>query len=273
MKTTFSIKRTGLLMKLEILNNWKRHTARFAGIFLVAFLILTTTQLFCSETNLDKELKLYRFTGAAFCSSLFILGGLFSVGTCFSQLKTKQLRIQHLMLPATQLEKYAALTTTACISFLLGFTVAVTLADLTCIILFSMPSIEEASVWPDLWRNLTESVRETVNLLQQEEIDKSTVLASSWRMHAVFLFMLTSYLLGAAAFRRKAFLKTSTALFVFILTIGVVTGNNSPGNWLLTTINGNDAIMALLFTLLSIGNIWGSYHLFKRIEVIPSKTI
>ncbi len=183
----------------------------------------------------------------------------------FSTLKTKQKRIAYLTLPATNLERYLAAFLMTAVVWLIFILLAVALGDTLRMVFFGLLGKGWVSgVVAYLSRGCNQLTGWAA--FMDNALDLST-----------WFWVLSFYILSGTLLSKREFLLGSLAQIVIIVAyIWVYNGSNlhlmhideATG---VTHVNLLMYVVVLGLLALSILNIWGSYQLFKRFQIITSK--
>lgn len=270
----FDPRRFTLVLKRDLLENRKRYLLGSVAIFLANFLATS----FCfyavsrygetSSSNTYGNPALARGMAVSLVHFLYWGGLLFSLSRTFSNLKTKQGRIASLMLPATNLEKYLSRVLIHTLFYTLAFILAAILADLARMGVYSLFPHNYGSILPGLWKEATGDFP----LPSHYSPDRYCFLvaASAWYY--------SCYLLGSAGFRKRPFLYTMLCqllLFLFLGTSMDIARNQISLRMDVLDLNRDLWIWLQcgIFALATLFNVWLSYRLFQRIQVIPRKIL
>ena len=288
----FSFSRLGLVMKRDLMENWKKSLYGFLGIstlFLAMYILMMA----------NDYSSLYRYINAhtsAICGiSIFYF--IYAASEMMRNLRTKESRLSYLMLPATSLEKFASRAIFVTVGVALMIFAALLMAEALHWLFISLfedfPDEYKTWVLPEVWERTWESINpfrtRTIYLNAIEGTDPST-----WqRVEKNYFFILSMgyaatlwqhsiFVLGGNYFRKHPLIKT----LAFIFLIGSLMG------WMLTAFDwdtlsriahsiepflegldenmvaGFVSVVFLAFTAL---NWWLSYKLFTRRQVVEPK--
>lgn len=186
----------------------------------------------------------------------------------FSTLKTKQKRIAYLTLPATNLERYLAAFLMTAVVWLIFILLAVALGDTLRMVFFGLLGKGWVSgVVAYLSRGCNQLTGWAA--FMDNALDLST-----------WFWVLSFYILSGTLLSKREFLLGSLAQIVIIVAyIWVFYKFNFQYSMLMnideatgvTHVNLLMYVVVLGLLALSILNIWGSYQLFKRFQIITSK--
>ncbi len=266
-KNTFSLTRLGLLLKREYSVNWKQHAYRLLAIY-GTFLVVLFFQLLTTEPDEAVSRTIHSFSTVVG----FICGvvSMVYLSQMMKPMETKTSRINYLMLPATNAEKFVSRLLMATIGF--WITAIVALAFATASRYIFMPFMY---VNPDLYHPIFGNVMAELFDFSCQIHDIKGIIMSNFEV-GMFVVMLviwgyTIYMLGGNIWYKNAFIKTVAAmtvitilgnlvLFSLISAFGIeVTEHNFA-----TIVNTATGVL----TALSVFNVWLSYRLFRRAQVI-----
>lgn len=265
-KNTFSLTRLGLLLKREYSVNWKQHVYRLLAIY-GAFLVTLFLTMLTNDPYTPSAQTIHDFTGIVG----FVCGvvSMVYLSQMMKPMETKTSRINYLMLPATNAEKFVSRLLMATIGF--WITAIVALAFATASRYIFMPFMY---VNPDLYHPIFGNVMAeffdfggpiTFNEIRMNDFEAGMF---------VLMFVIwgyTIYMLGGNIWYKNAFIKTVAAMTVItilgnIVLFSLISAFESEITKEIFTILLNTATG--VFTILSIVNIWLSYRLFRRAQVI-----
>ena len=264
-KNTFSLTRLGLLLKREYSVNWKQHVYRLLAIY-GTFLVTLFMTMLTNDPSTPSAQTIHHFTGIV----AFICGvvSMVYLSQMMKPMETKTSRINYLMLPATNAEKFVSRLLMATIGF--WITAIVALAFATASRYIFMPFMY---VNPDLYHPIFGNVMAELFDFSCQIHDIKGIIMSNFEV-GMFVVMLviwgyTIYMLGGNIWYKNAFIKTVAAMTVItilgnIVLISLISAfgiTKENFTILLNTATG-------VFTVLAIVNIWLSYRLFRRAQVI-----
>ncbi len=264
-KNTFSLTRLGLLLKREYSVNWKQHVYRLLAIY-GTFLVTLFLTMLTNDPYTPSAQTIHHFTGIV----AFICGvvSMIYLSQMMKPMETKTSRINYLMLPATNAEKFVSRLLMATVGF--WITAIVALAFATASRYIFMPFMY---VNPDLYHPIFGNVMAELFDFSCQALDIKGFIISDFEA-GMFVVMLviwgyTIYMLGGNIWYKNAFIKTVAAMTVItilgnIVLISLISAfgiTKEDFTILLNTATG-------VFTVLAIVNIWLSYRLFRRAQVI-----
>ncbi|WP_051530781.1 hypothetical protein [Prevotella dentasini] len=204
----FNINRFGQVFMRLLMVRKKTYTTFFLA---TTILFTLATVLSCNPFRLESftagEMSSMLVSGTAFCIGLMIAVQGICASFIVSDLKTKQDKIQELMLPATNLEKFVARLLGSTLFVLLIMFIAFALSDvLQQLLNMLIHKGSRASMLVSLFSDL-----DMFSNLPQDA--KSAVWV--YLLGAVSSFSV--FALGGMLFRKVAWLKTSIAVFLIIV--------------------------------------------------------
>lgn len=286
MNKTFDLHRFGMVLRWDLLTNWKGYFYRTAGLA-IGIILLSISMLYSfphSYFIVERGLDYYyecRMTG--FLSAIFILLFFVSASNIFGNMKTKLQRESFLMLPANNLEKYAARLLMMSIGSILMMLIATLIADFVQFVFsFFMTPGHHASIigcfLSQIYKTATSIPHNPISILMwQWKIDAALL---GWS----FLIMIYSFcLLGGTFFRKQPIILTAVSGIIIFMIIGYCGSKledwgvfdffnhlnyDNPGTSLCMAI-----FWSVVFLALAAFNYWASYKLFTRMQVICNKWI
>ena len=275
-----------MVLRWDLLTNWKGYFYRTAGLA-IGIILLSISMLYSfphSYFIVERGLDYYyecRMTG--FLSAIFILLFFVSASNIFGNMKTKLQRESFLMLPANNLEKYAARLLMMSIGSILMMLIATLIADFVQFVFsFFMTPGHHASIigcfLSQIYKTATSIPHNPISILMwQWKIDAALL---GWS----FLIMIYSFcLLGGTFFRKQPIILTAVSGIIIFMIIGYCGSKledwgvfdffnhlnyDNPGTSLCMAI-----FWSVVFLALAAFNYWASYKLFTRMQVICNKWI
>ena len=287
MNKTFDLHRFGMVLRWDLLTNWKSYFYSIAGLA-IGIIMLSISMLYSfPHSHFIVEggdlSNYYEGSMTGFLAAIFILFFFISACNIFSNMKTKLQRESFLMLPANNLEKYAARFLMASVGSILIMVIATLVADFVQFILsFFMTPGYHASIIGSFLSQIYEAATDTGNnpisiLAWHKNIDGALV---GWS----FLIMIYSFtLLGGTFFRKQPIILTAVSGIIIFMIIGYC--SRKLEEWgvfdFYTHINYDNPVTTLclaifwsvVFLALAAGSLWASYKLFTRMQVICNKWI
>lgn len=224
MNKTFDLHRFGMVLRWDLLTNWKSYFYSIAGLA-IGIIMLSISMLYSfphSYFIVERDLNYYyecRMTG--FLAAIFILFIFISACNIFSNMKTKLQRESFMMLPANNLEKYAARFLMMSIGSIIMMLIATLIADFVQFVLsfFMTPGYHASIIGSSLSQIYKAATDATCNnpisiLAWQCKIDAALV---GWS----FLIMIYSFtLLGGTFFRKQPIILTAVSGIIIFMIIG-----------------------------------------------------
>lgn len=288
----FSFLRIAMVMKRDIMENWKTNFYRLLGLY-AAFLLSMIFNLWGMSANakntfIDPDTYFNRYCANLTGAFILITGicCLIYASNVMENMNTKEKRIATLMLPATMIEKFVANFLMVTVGFVVSVMLTVSLAEATRFLLmplFNLPDIFYHSSLPNIlsmvfthaersWAN-SDIAGTSACLLQ--------LLGWSW-----VIWQHSLYILGGNYWYKKPFFKT-LGMLMLISIVGSIamvhllqwidTGDwYSLGEWLdenfqWLTLNKLFSLGIAFFSAFTMFNWWLSYRLFTRSQIIKPK--
>ena len=287
MNKTFDLHRFGMVLRWDLLTNWKSYFYSMAGLA-IGIILLSISMLYSFPHSHyiveGGDLSNYyevRMTG--FLATILIAFFFVSACNIFSNTKTKLQRESFMMLPANNLEKYAARFLMMSVGSILIMVIATLIADFVQFILsFFMTPGYHASIIGSSLRQIYEAATDAGNnpisiLAWQCKADAALI---GWS----FLIMIYSFtLLGGTFFRKQPIILTAVSGIIIYMIVGYCgskledwgafdfythLNHDNPGTSLCIAI-----FWSVVFLALAAVSLWASYKLFTRMQVICNKWI
>ena len=286
MNKTFDLHRFGMVLRWDLLTNWKSYFYSNAGLA-IGIIMLSISMLYSfphSYFIVERDLNYYyecRMTG--FLAAIFILFIFISACNIFSNMKTKLQRESFMMLPANNLEKYAARFLMMSIGSIIMMLIATLIADFVQFVLsFFMTPGYHASI---IGSSLSQIYKAATNTGD----NPICILAGQCKIDAAllgwsFLTMIYSFcLLGGTFFRKQPIILTAVSGIIIFMIIGYCGSKleewgafdffkhlnyDNPGTSLCMAI-----FWSVIFLALAASSLWASYKIFTRMQVICNKWI
>lgn len=286
MNKTFDLHRFGMVLRWDLLTNRKSYFYSIAGLA-IGIIMLSISMLYTfphSHYIVGGDLGNYYENGmTGFLATILIAFFFVSACNIFSNTKTKLQRESFMMLPANNLEKYAARFLMMSVGSILIMVIATLIADFVQFILsFFMTPGYHASIIGSSLRQIYEAATNTGDnpiciLAWQYEIDAAIL---GWS----FLTMIYSFcLLGGTFFRKQPIILTAVSGIIIFMIIGYCGSEleewgafdffkhlnyDNPGTSLCMAI-----FWSVIFLALAASSLWASYKIFTRMQVICNKWI
>ena len=287
MNKTFDLHRFGMVLRWDLLTNWKSYFYSMAGLA-IGIIMISISMLYnfphSRVIGAGGDLSdYYRCSIVGFLAALFMLFIFISACNIFSNMKTKLQRESFLILPANNLEKYAARFLMMSVGSILIMVIAMLIGDFVQFILscFMTPGYHASIIGSSL-RQIYEAATDAGN-------DPISVLAWQCKADAAlvgwsFLIMIYSFsLLGGTFFRKQPIILTAVSGIIIFMIIGYCGSKleewgafdfythlnyDNPGTSLCVAI-----FWSVVFLALAAVSLWASYKLFTRMQVICNKWI
>ena len=287
MNKTFDLHRFGMVLRWDLLTNWKGYFNRIAGLA-IGIILLSISMLysfphsyFIEEGDLGNYYEC-RMTG--FLAAIYILLIFVSASNIFGNMKTKLQRESFLMLPANNLEKYAARFLMMSVGSILMMLIATLIADFVQFVLsfFMTPGYHASIIGSSLsqiYKIATIGGNNPISILAWHEKIDAALLGWS------FLIMIYSFcLLGGTFFRKQPIILTAVSGIIIFMIIGYcgskleewgAFGVHYYENYYsqAPTLSMTTIFWSIVFLALAAGSLWTSYKLFTRMQVICNKWI
>ena len=286
MNKTFDLHRFGMVLRWDLLTNWKSYFYSIAGLA-IGIIMLSISMLYSfphSHFIVEGDLgNYYEGNMTGFLAAIVILFFFISPCNIFSNMKTKLQRENFMMLPANNLEKYAARFLMMSVGSILMMLIATLIADFVQFVLsFFMTPGYHASI---IGSSLSQIYKAATNTGD----NPICILAGQYKIDAAilgwsFLTMIYSFcLLGGTFFRKQPIILTAVSGIIIFMIIGYCGSeleewgafdffkhfnNDNPGTSLCIAI-----FWSVVFLALAAFSLWASYKLFTRMQVICNKWI
>ena len=286
MNKTFDLHRFGMVLRWDLLTNWKSYFYSIAGLA-IGIIMLSISMLYSfphSHFIVEGDLgNYYEGNMTGFLAAIVILFFFISPCNIFSNMKTKLQRENFMMLPANNLEKYAARFLMMSVGSILMMLIATLIADFVQFVLsFFMTPGYHASI---IGSSLSQIYKAATNTGD----NPICILAGQYKIDAAilgwsFLTMIYSFcLLGGTFFRKQTIILTAVSGIIIFMIIGYCGSEleewgafdffkhfnyDNPGTSLCIAI-----FWSVVFLALAAFSLWASYKLFTRMQVICNKWI
>ena len=271
MKKTFDFNRFWQVLKWTIFTEKKSILTAFLA-FVCAFLAI---QLFSCFTIFDLTHSLgsaATMAGMITCSGLISFMGFYYASGVLGNARTGQQRIIALMLPASNVEKFFARLLFCCIIMPVVIYLAV-LASTGLRMLFELIAGHEGIV-----SGLSYVFDGTAIKVDSGNVD----IFSTFFYVAASCWSISLFVLGGVFFHQRPFIWTAITIFAASLLLSTLTfyictmiGEESIKNFLMKfrgmTFETFDLIVSLLLTAFTVLNVWLSYRLYCRLQVVQHK--
>ena len=287
MNKTFDLHRFGMVLRWDLLTNRKSYFCSIAGLA-IGIIMLSIPMLYNFPNSrvirAGGDLSdYYRCSIVGFLAAIVILFFFISACNIFSNMKTKLQRESFMMLPANNLEKYAARFLMMSVGSILMMLIATLIADFVQFVLsfFMTPGYHASIIGSSLsqiYKAATDAGNNPISILAwQYKIDAAIL---GWS----FLTMIYSFcLLGGTFFRKQPIILTAVSGIIIFMIIGYCGSEleewgafdffkhlnyDNPGTSLCMAI-----FWSVIFLALAASSLWASYKIFTRMQVICNKWI
>lgn len=286
MNKTFDLHRFGMVLRWDLLTNRKSYFCSIAGLA-IGIIMLSISMLYTfphSHYIVGGDLgNYYEDSMTGFLATILIAFFFVSACNIFSNTKTKLQRESFMMLPANNLEKYAARFLMMSVGSILIMVIATLISDFVQFVLsfFMTPGYHASIIGSSLsqiYKAATDSGNDPISILAWQ--CKADAALIGWS----FLIMIYSFtLLGGTFFRKQPIILTAVSGIIIFMIIGYCGSKleewgafdfythlnyDNPGTSLCIAI-----FWSVVFLALAAVSLWASYKLFTRMQVICNKWI
>ena len=286
----FSFSHIAMVMKREIMENWKTNLYRLIGIY-AAFALVMILHMWTMSSGRSSQISFTAYCSNIMGTFVFIIGidSIAYAANIMENMITKEKRIAFLMLPATMIEKFVARFLIVTVGMAAAIIVAASLAEITRYLVLPLFNLPEAFHQSVLY-----------HLLSMAAIDGEQVFRGSgsalnmsyqnWLGElcgwAFLVWSHSLYILGGSYWYKKPFFKTLGTLMLIsilcsVLSVHIISwvgndGMRSFAEWLednfqWMTLNKLLSLGVAFFSAFTMFNWWLSYRLFTRSQVIKPK--
>ncbi len=299
----FNFSRLTLVMKRDLMENWKTNLYTFLGLFL-AFLGVYLFQMYDyidydGVPNAFQTVERYisHHTGAFSVITSCLL--FYFASDSMRNMRNKEQRLAYLMLPATKLEKFISRG----LYVTLGMFVMILLASLLAEAVHwafmpffdNLPDKFKICVWPEVWEEIWETITpfqtkkvilgplDYNNLPETLPWVEKSMFIEIMLAYLVALWFHSLYILGGSYFGKYAFFKTTGTLILIGAIVGYILSNINPKEcfgWFEEFARMNEhwltedvavGVTGFIVFCFIVFNWWLSYKLFTRQQVIKPK--
>lgn len=275
----FQLRRFGLVLRRDLIENRKRHLQFLAAFFIVCLLIncgllyspckygLTDAPSAHATQLLNLKTSVCHATLTCFAITLFI-----GISDTFRCLRTKQESINYLMLPATAMEKFVSRFLIFTVLWTAGFAVAAFLADCARMLLFAPLQTHVGCTFTAMPAML-EWTFDQFNPFAKGLQDTELILVV-FLLDAFILWLHSVYLLGSSIFRKHPVVLTTLSLIVcgcalaYAVSFVPFPSRSDISEQLAKNLTG---LAAAAFFLAMLLNYRLAYRNFRRCPVIGGK--
>lgn len=217
MNKTFELHRLSMVIRWDILTNWKRHLGALAGltisISIYCVLKLFSMRFWLFSDDVEQAAKQYQQSICMFYAVIAFIAFYILASCIFNNMKTKLQRESFLMLPAYNIEKFVARFLVMSIGGLVQLLAALILADVIQLI-FSFiitPGFHTSITWP---------------VLSHISSIPVPLSGNDWlKITSVYAFLLFAHsfaTLGGAFYRKKPVLLTACTGILLCMILGYI---------------------------------------------------
>ncbi|RGN79914.1 hypothetical protein DXB41_13500 [Segatella copri] len=275
-----------MVLRWDLLTNRKSYFCSIAGLA-IGIIMLSISMLYTfphSHYIVGGDLgNYYEDSMTGFLATILIAFFFVSACNIFSNTKTKLQRESFMMLPANNLEKYAARFLMMSVGSILIMVIATLIGDFVQFVLsfFMTPGYHASIIGSSLsqiYKAATDSGNDPISILAWQ--CKADAALIGWS----FLIMIYSFtLLGGTFFRKQPIILTAVSGIIIFMIIGYCGSKleewgafdfythlnyDNPGTSLCIAI-----FWSVVFLALAAVSLWASYKLFTRMQVICNKWI
>lgn len=291
----FSFLRIAMVMKRDIMENWKKNLFSFLGLY--SAYLLTYLGIMAKYDGYEiariTERTSFNFVQGHFqmFTTITVVALFYFASRIMENMRTKELRIAYLMLPATSFEKFVARAchvTVGTIILLIGASVLAELTHFLFVPLFDLPDTVNTFVLPQVWEMACNVFNPFVTFSQQVWDGESTRIIEQTMFYnwlwvfSIILWFHSLYILGGNIWYKSAFIKTTGIIIAVSLVLAYVVANAGPfhWDWLNNMMEHNSSwltenfiagVGSLFFFLLTAFNWWLGYRFFTRSQIIKPK--
>lgn len=270
---SFDLHRFLNMMRLDIAQRIKTYRSLLLG----AFVGLSFVCIGCLSDRFmyPDARQFYRFTLSEMLQVAFWLIVMVCASLPFQDLAIKQQRMNFMMLPASQMEKYVGRLLQTLVLLPLCMVVVLAFVDtLQCVVMW-LRGVPTGWVTLDVLRGMLPSlsIGQEARIMCGEVADTCPAWLAYMAEILMHLSLLSFYVLGSAWFRKHSFIKTSMALVVLGFNLVLLLNVQWPS--VVYTALGYLASPTALVTALVVVcvlvltfSLWGAYRLMARMQVI-----
>lgn len=286
----FSFPRIAMVMKREIMENWKTNLYRLIGIY-AAFTLVMILNMLKSGSNSNPQMAFQQYSTTVMGMFIFIIGiaSLTYAANIMENMITKEKRIAFLMLPATMVEKFVARFLIVTVGLVVAVVVAASLAEITRYLVLPLFNVPETFHQSVLYQVLSMASLDGEQAYRGSGYGLNMPYQNWLGEMCGWAFLIWShslYILGGSYWYKKPFFKTLGALILIsilcsVLSVHIISwvgndGMRSFAEWLEAnfqwmTLNKLLSLGVAFFSAFTMFNWWLSYRLFTRSQVIKPK--
>ena len=283
MEKGFDLKRFGLMVRWDLMTNWKssvRIVLSMALGLLLMYELNMVNRIDRSWADVSQDVWYIWFEEMVWQTTIafmfFMLAGASLIFVC---MKTRQQRTAFIMLPVSPAEKFLARLLYATVGFFVMFFAASVIADLLRLVISFIigPRMFGSVVLTgicDFYDGVTGLLINWDERRADFWFNTRNMTEGLWEMATLVFFALfvhALYILGGLLFRRHAFLSTTFSLIVFGLILGWININPNSVRVMIGDIVHPNRIYPFFFGALTVLCYWGAYRIYRRMQVINNK--
>lgn len=209
MNNIFNIKRFGLVLRKDLMENWRRYALLFLTMLGIMALILIWQSLehYSSVARNSYHNPNHNQVLLTTLSFIFVICGLLFASTFMNPMNNKIKRISWLVTPASNLEKYMSRWIIITVCYIILFFVAVCIVDSLRVGICSIR-------YPELdvnFLNWNELIKQNNNFISDAVFDNRYLFALAF---CGYFFHQSIFVLGSTFWEKSSFIKTFTAIAV-----------------------------------------------------------
>jgi hypothetical protein len=282
----FSIHRVGALIKRDLMENKKSYLKTYTGILLAfvlaLFIKMTNANVLVYSQSPDVAGSLFAASMASTFLVIYIWASYAFASFMMLHMQTKEQRINFLMVPATQVEKYLSRLLLMVVAPLVGMIAMVLLTDIFHMFLslfIGTPGVTDHWVFPSFLHRFS--------LFMSAPQGISSILAGIFS-YVMFFWGQSLFVLGGCFWTKSAFLKTLATMFLALIVMIIVISSSAIHHmdflynmddiitdWLHAhkwfSMDLALSLVAILFFWFTVLNYWLGYRLFSRTQIIRPK--
>jgi hypothetical protein len=283
----FSIPRIGALLKRDLMENQKTYLKAVAGVLLalvlVLFMKMTNLNGFVYSQSPDVAGPLFATSVASTFFVIYIWAAYAFSSFVMLNMQTKEQRINFLMVPATQLEKYLSrilLTVVAPLAVMMALVLVVDIFHMFLSLFIGTPGVTDHWIFPAFLHRLCVQVSVSGPL-------HYPVLVTLFS-YVMFFWGQSLYVLGGCFWTKSAFLKTFATILLLMIVLVIVIFSSAIHHveffynldeniteWLHAhrwfSMDLALCLVTILFFWFTLLNYWLGYRLFSRAQIIRPK--
>lgn len=283
MEKGFDLKRFGLMVRWDMMTNWKS-SVRIVLSMAFGLLLMYEMNMYDIVGIVPDDVALRIFehrldsmvlqTTMAFMVFMFV-----GAGSIFSCMKTRQQRTAFIMLPVSPAEKFMVRLLYVTAGFFVMFFAASVIADLLRLVISFIigPRMFGSVVLTgmcDFYDGVTGLLTGWNERKAGFLLNIRNMTEGLWNM-ATFVFVASFvhalYIFGGSLFRRHAVLATTFSLIVFGLILGWTNISPNSVRVMIGDVIEPNRIYPFFFGALTVLCYWGAYRIYRRMQLINNK--